>query len=179
MWCPTSFRRSAELSGTRQGEQIVFTWVNRDPQEGDTFIWNVVDVSGQVDPQQSERARRTGGATAGNRVHRCDAAPRRRSRLRARPRVRRRMIWEIDDQKPTIEGLDAQGRADPAYAAALGLLRAPFGRRALAATIDVAIWLILLLPFAIGAVPLLLQARDGGDLARTASSIIRTSCWPS
>lgn len=43
----------AELTGARQGEQIVFTWLNRDPQEGDTFIWNRVDVSGQVDPQQS------------------------------------------------------------------------------------------------------------------------------
>ncbi len=35
---------------------IVFTWVNKDPQEGDTFIWSVVDVTGQVDPQQSEAA---------------------------------------------------------------------------------------------------------------------------
>ena len=72
-------------------------------------------------------------ASRRDRVHRRDAATRRRARLRARPGVRRRMIWEVDEQKPTIEGLDAQGRADPAYAAALGLLRAPFGRRALAA----------------------------------------------
>jgi hypothetical protein len=43
-----------ELGGTRQGAQIVFTWVNKDPQEGDKFIWSVVDVTGQVDPQQSE-----------------------------------------------------------------------------------------------------------------------------
>jgi uncharacterized RDD family membrane protein YckC len=71
------------------------------------------------------------------------------------------MIWEIDEQKPTIEGLDAEGRADPAYAAALGLLRAPFGRRALAAAIDVAIWLILLLPFVIGAAPLVLKLATG------------------
>ena len=34
----------------------------------------------------------------------------------------------------------AEAAADEEYAAALGLLRAPFGRRALAATIDVAIW---------------------------------------
>lgn len=46
----------AELTGTRQGEQTVFTWVNRDPQDGDTFIWNVVDVSGAVDTQQSANA---------------------------------------------------------------------------------------------------------------------------
>ena len=71
------------------------------------------------------------------------------------------MIWEIDEQKPAIEGLDAQGRADPAYAAALGLLRAPFGRRALAATTDVTIWVILLLPFLIGATPLLLKLATG------------------
>lgn len=44
----------AELTGSRQGEVIVFTWVNTDPQEGDTFIWSVVEVTGQVDPQQSE-----------------------------------------------------------------------------------------------------------------------------
>ncbi len=71
------------------------------------------------------------------------------------------MIWEIDEQKPTIEGLDAQGRPDPAYAAALGLLRAPFGRRALAATVDVTIWVILLLPFVVGATPLLLKLATG------------------
>ena len=33
---------------------IVFTWLNRDPQEGDTFIWSRVQVSGEVDPQQTE-----------------------------------------------------------------------------------------------------------------------------
>lgn len=46
----------ADLTGSRQGEAIVFTWLNKDPQEGDTFIWNVVEVTGQVDPQQSEAA---------------------------------------------------------------------------------------------------------------------------
>jgi len=71
------------------------------------------------------------------------------------------MIWEIDEQKPAIEGLDAQGRADPAYAVALGLLRAPFGRRALAATTDVTIWVILLLPFLIGTTPLLRKFAAG------------------
>ncbi len=45
----------ADLTGSRQGEQIVFTWVNRDPQDGDTFIWSKVEVSGQVDPQQAEQ----------------------------------------------------------------------------------------------------------------------------
>ncbi|KJQ53304.1 serine/threonine-protein kinase [Microbacterium sp. SA39] len=46
----------ADLSGARQGELIVFTWLNKDPQEGDTFIWEVVDVSGQGEPQQAEDA---------------------------------------------------------------------------------------------------------------------------
>jgi hypothetical protein len=45
-----------DLTGSRQGELIVFTWVNKEPQEGDKFIWSVVDVTGQVDPQQSEAA---------------------------------------------------------------------------------------------------------------------------
>ncbi|MCR2811339.1 MULTISPECIES: RDD family protein [unclassified Microbacterium] len=71
------------------------------------------------------------------------------------------MIWEIDDQKPKIEGLDAQGRPDPAYAAALGLLRAPFGRRALAATTDVGIWVLVVLPFLIGTAPLLVKLATG------------------
>jgi uncharacterized RDD family membrane protein YckC len=71
------------------------------------------------------------------------------------------MIWEIDEKTQTIEGLDAAGRPDPAYAAALGLLRAPFGRRALAAVCDAAIWVVLQLPLWLGAVPLLLKFADG------------------
>ena len=71
------------------------------------------------------------------------------------------MIWEIDEKTQTIEGLDAAGRPDPAYAAALGMLRAPFGRRALAAVCDAAIWVVLQLPLWLGAVPLLLKFADG------------------
>ncbi|MBO0981412.1 RDD family protein [Microbacterium sp. SD291] len=71
------------------------------------------------------------------------------------------MIWEIDDKKPTIEGVDAAGRPDPAYAAALGMLRAPFGRRVLAAFCDGAIWLVLQLPLWLGAIPLLLKFATG------------------
>ncbi|MBO0981411.1 serine/threonine-protein kinase [Microbacterium sp. SD291] len=44
-----------DLAGTRQGEQVAFTWTSKDPQEGDTFIWYVVDVSGEVDLQRSEK----------------------------------------------------------------------------------------------------------------------------
>ncbi len=71
------------------------------------------------------------------------------------------MIWEIDEKTETIEGLDASGRPDPAYASALGLLRAPLGRRALAFVIDGGIWMLLQLPLWIGAVPLLVKFLSG------------------
>ena len=71
------------------------------------------------------------------------------------------MIWEIDEKARTIEGLDAAGRPDPAYAEALGLLPAPRGRRALALICDIAFWLVLQLPLWIGAVPLLLKLATG------------------
>ena len=72
-----------------------------------------------------------------------------------------RTIWEIDDAPEEIEGLDVDGNPDPAYAAALGLLRAPFGRRSLALVCDVAVWLVLQLPLWIGALPLLLKTATG------------------
>ncbi|GAA1852569.1 RDD family protein [Microbacterium koreense] len=71
------------------------------------------------------------------------------------------MIWEIDDDEPRIEGLDADGRPDPAYAAALGLLRAPFGRRALALTVDVALWLCVVQLLWLGPLPLLIRFATG------------------
>ncbi|MDE0547475.1 RDD family protein [Microbacterium sp. C7(2022)] len=70
------------------------------------------------------------------------------------------MIWEIDDRAPTVEGLDANGRAIPAYAASLGLVPAPFGRRAAATTIEVLIVLVLLLPLYVGALPITLSSID-------------------
>lgn len=45
--------RVGDLTGTRTGDQVSFTWTNKDPLEGDSFIWNVVRVSGEVDPQQT------------------------------------------------------------------------------------------------------------------------------
>jgi uncharacterized RDD family membrane protein YckC len=71
------------------------------------------------------------------------------------------MIWEIDEQERLPDGVDSSGRPDPAYAASLGLIRAPFGRRALAFACDAAIWLILQLPLWLGAVPLLLKLLTG------------------
>lgn len=71
------------------------------------------------------------------------------------------MIWEIHEQERVIEGIDASGRPDPAYAAALGLLSAPFGRRALALVCDVAIWVVIQLPLWLGALPLILKLVTG------------------
>lgn len=57
-------------------------------------------------------------------------------------------IWEVgDDADEEIEGLDAMGRPDPAYAAALGLIPAPYGRRFWAVTIDLAVYVLTQVPF--------------------------------
>lgn len=70
-------------------------------------------------------------------------------------------IWEIDEDEETIEGLDAQGRPDPAYAAALGLVPAPLGRRAVAALIDFAVYALLQIPYLVFTLPLLLRLLTG------------------
>lgn len=54
-----------------------------------------------------------------------------------------------------IPGVGADGRADPAYAAALGLRPASPGRRSAAFAIDAAGWALLALPAVLGAVQLL------------------------
>lgn len=67
-------------------------------------------------------------------------------------------IWEVDDDADEeIEGLDAAGRPVPAYAAALGLIPAPYGRRFLAVTIDVVVYVLTQIPFWVFAFPLLLM----------------------
>ncbi|SEE90227.1 RDD family protein [Ruania alba] len=66
-------------------------------------------------------------------------------------------IWEVDDDDKTIEGLDEDGRPDPAYAAALGLVPAPLLRRAVAAIIDAALYLVLQVPYWVFTLPLLLK----------------------
>lgn len=71
------------------------------------------------------------------------------------------MIWEVDERELAVEGVDAAGRPDPAYAAALGLLRAPLGRRALSFACDSAIWVVLQLPLWLGALPLLIKLATG------------------
>ncbi|WP_336645001.1 RDD family protein [Microbacterium sp. USHLN186] len=71
------------------------------------------------------------------------------------------MIWEIDDGAKHVEGLDAAGRPDPAYAHALGLRPAPFGRRALATLVELVMLLLLALPAVVAAVPPVLAIADG------------------
>lgn len=70
-------------------------------------------------------------------------------------------IWELPDEDAPIEGLDEYGEPDPAYAAALGIVPAPLGRRALAAVIDVAVYCLLQLPYWVFALPLLISFATG------------------
>ncbi|SDQ76465.1 Uncharacterized membrane protein YckC, RDD family [Microbacterium sp. cf332] len=65
------------------------------------------------------------------------------------------MIWEIDERARTIEGLDADGRPRPEYAASLGLRRAPYGRRVLATVIEAVVLLVLQAPLLLVVVPAL------------------------
>ena len=67
------------------------------------------------------------------------------------------MIWEIDETAQVTEGIDGSGRPVPSYAASLGLRPAPFGRRAAATAIEVAIVLVLLLPLLLGALPAIIE----------------------
>lgn len=57
-----------DLVGTRQGDQIVFTWTNPDPQEGDSYIWGVQRLGQQTEPAITDQTTvtvpaETGGAT--------------------------------------------------------------------------------------------------------------------
>lgn len=73
------------------------------------------------------------------------------------------MIWEIDEAPRVIEGIDDRGRPIPSYAASLGLRPAPFGRRTAATAIEVAVVVILLLPFLVGALPAVIGLAGSPD----------------
>ena len=76
------------------------------------------------------------------------------------------MIWEIDDGERAIEGLDDQGRPDPAYAQSLGLVPARRGSRVLAALLEWMLALVITLPVFLVVVPAIVQsASDGFDVA--------------
>ncbi|GGU22964.1 RDD family protein [Nocardioides albus] len=70
-------------------------------------------------------------------------------------------IWEVAENDDRIEGLTADGKPDPAYAASLGLKDAPLGRRALAAAVDIVCYLILQVPYLVFTFPLLLKLAQG------------------
>jgi uncharacterized RDD family membrane protein YckC len=55
---------------------------------------------------------------------------------------------DVDDEP--IPGLDADGRPDPDYAARLGLVPAPGGRRSAAFTLDATAWILLAVPGIVG-----------------------------
>ncbi|CAN5208015.1 hypothetical protein BH09ACT3_BH09ACT3_15210 [soil metagenome] len=64
------------------------------------------------------------------------------------------MSITLDDDDDEIPGLFPDGRPDPAYAAELGLVSAPKGKRAWAFVIDAAIFLAIVSPILIGSLPL-------------------------
>ncbi|WP_439901467.1 RDD family protein [Microbacterium azadirachtae] len=70
-------------------------------------------------------------------------------------------IWEIPAQTTDIEGLDAQGRPDPAYAQAIGLVPARAGMRVMATVLELIVALLVSIPGAVaGANAMLLSAAD-------------------
>ncbi|MFS0853077.1 serine/threonine-protein kinase [Microbacterium sp. 179-I 3D4 NHS] len=51
---PDVVPKVAELTGTRDGGQVTFTWTNPSPLEGDSYLWSQIVVSGETDQQQTE-----------------------------------------------------------------------------------------------------------------------------
>lgn len=66
-------------------------------------------------------------------------------------------IWEIGEGSNAVEGLTPDGRPDPSYAAGLGLVQAPIGRRVGAGAIDLGILVLFQLPAWILTLPLVLK----------------------
>ena len=71
------------------------------------------------------------------------------------------LIWELPDAERPVEGVEGSGAPDPAYAAALGLVTAPPGRRAAAAAIDIAVFAALQVTFVIVSLPLFVRLLRG------------------
>lgn len=81
------------------------------------------------------------------------------------------MSVTMDVVDEPVPGLDADGRPDPAYAARLGLVPAPAGRRSAAFALDALVWVVLAVPGAIAAV-LLVAAGVGGPAAVAADALL-------
>ena len=74
------------------------------------------------------------------------------------------MDYEAEDDPAERAGIRADGKPNPAYAAALGLISAPLWKRSLAFAVDAAIGAVILIPAAIGAVMLVTTVLAGAPL---------------
>ncbi|MBN7793667.1 serine/threonine-protein kinase [Microbacterium esteraromaticum] len=43
-----------DVQGTRSGDEVTFSWVNAEPQDGDTYIWQQVTLDGGETPMSTE-----------------------------------------------------------------------------------------------------------------------------
>jgi hypothetical protein len=58
--------RVEELTGSRDGAALTFTWTNPSPEDGDLYLWNAVDLVGSGKAETTEKTTVTfQGATAG------------------------------------------------------------------------------------------------------------------
>lgn len=58
--------RVEELTGSRDGTALTFTWTNPSPEDGDLYLWNTVDLVGSGKAQTTEKTTVTfQGASAG------------------------------------------------------------------------------------------------------------------
>ncbi|WP_448710655.1 serine/threonine-protein kinase [Microbacterium profundi] len=47
--------RVEELTGSRDGTALTFTWTNPSPEDGDLYLWNTVDLAGSGKAQTTEK----------------------------------------------------------------------------------------------------------------------------
>lgn len=58
--------RVEELTGSRDGTALTFTWTNPSPEDGDLYLWNTVDLAGSGKAETTEKTTVTfQGASAG------------------------------------------------------------------------------------------------------------------
>lgn len=57
--------RVEELSGSRDGTALTFTWTNPAPEDGDLYLWNTVDLAGDGKAETTEKTTVTFEGAAG------------------------------------------------------------------------------------------------------------------
>ncbi len=77
-----------------------------------------------------------------------------------------------------IPGTGPDGRPDPAYAAALGIVPAPTGRRAAAFALDAAVWVVVAVPAVIGWAQLVVAVTAAGAAAIPATADVAALVGP-